>query len=78
MKRIILITVLILMIATPVMAQSTTYHHEVKLELDGEWEFNGTFAAPDVLETTSLKGVGKAKMHAITKAQTIPSWWELF
>ena len=78
MKRIILITVLILMIATPVMAQATNYHHEVKLELDGEWGWNGTFVAPDVLETTSLKGTGKAIMHAITKAQTIPNWWQLF
>ena len=78
MKRIILIAVLILMIATPVMAQSTTYHHEVKLELDGEWEFNSTFAAPDILQTTALKGNGKAIMHAITKAQSIPAWWDLF
>ena len=78
MKRIILITVLILMIASPVMAQATNYYHEVELQLDGEWEWNGTFAAPDVLETTSLKGTGKAIMHAITKAQTIPNWWQLF
>ena len=78
MKRIILVVVLILMIATPVMAQATNYHHEVKLEIDGEWEFNGTFVAPGVRETTTLSGVGKAKMHSITKAQTIPNWWQLF
>ena len=78
MKRILLIVILTLMIASPVMAQATTYYHEVELQLDGEWEWQGTFAAPDVLETTMLKGVGKAKMHAITKAQTIPVWWDLF
>ena len=78
MKRILLITILILMIATPVMAQSTNYYHEVELQLDGEWEWNSTFAAPDVLETTALKGTGKAIMRAITKAQVIPVWWNLF
>ena len=40
MKRILLIVILILMIASPVMAQSQTYFHEVTVELDGEWEFN--------------------------------------
>ena len=78
MKRIILIAILILMIATPVVAQSTNYHHEVKLELDGEWEYNGSFIAPEVVATTTLKGIGKAVMHSITKAQTIPVWWQLF
>ena len=78
MKRILLIVILILMIASPVMAQATTYYHEVELQLDGEWEWQGTFDAPNVSETTMLKGVGKAKMHSITKAQSIPSWWQLF
>ena len=78
MKRILLICVLILMFASPVMAQSATYHHEVKLELDGEWEYNGSFIAPEVIATTTLKGTGKAIMHSITKAQTIPVWWDLF
>ena len=78
MKRTLLIVILILMIASPVMAQATTYYHEVELQLDGEWEWNGSFDAPNVSETTMLKGVGKAKMHSITKAQSTPSWWELF
>lgn len=78
MKKVLLILLAVLFIASPVFAQSTTYYHEVTLELDGEWEWNGTFAAPDVLETTALKGTGKAIMHAITKAQTVPVWWDLF
>ena len=78
MKKTLLLIILILMIASPVMAQATNYYHEVTLELDGEWEFNGSFNAPKVSETTMLKGVGKAKMHSITKAQTIPVWWDLF
>ena len=78
MKRILLITILILMIASPVMAQGQTYYHEVTLEVDGEWEYNGSFIAPEVIATTTLKGIGKAKMHSITKAQSVPVWWELF
>ncbi len=73
-----LILVVVLAFATPVVAQSQTFYHEVTVELDGEWEWNGSFAAPDVATTTELKGVGKAKIHAITKAQTVPVWWDLF
>lgn len=78
MKKLLVILVLVLMLVSPVLAQSTTYYHEVELELDGEWEWNGSFIAPEVIATTALKGTGKAKMHSITSAQTIPSWWELF
>ncbi len=73
---LVLLTVMLL--ASPVVAQSQTFYHEVVVELDGEWEYNGNFAAPEVATTTSLKGVGKAKIHAITKAQTVPVWWDLF
>jgi uncharacterized protein YdeI (BOF family) len=78
MKKILLITILILMIATPVLAQSQTYFHEVTVELDGEWDFDSTFASPEATSTTKLVGVGKAMIHAITKAQSVPVWWDLF
>jgi hypothetical protein len=78
MNKIIIIALLILFIATPVMAQSQTYYHEVTVELDGEWDFNSTFAAPDIVSGVSLSGVGQARIHAITKAQSVPTWWELF
>ena len=78
MKRILFITILILMIASPAMAQGQTYYHEVTLEVDGEWEYNGSFIAPEVIANTTLKGIGKARMHSITKAQSVPVWWQLF
>jgi len=73
-----LIVMMVLMVASPVFAQSQTYFHEVTVELDGEWEWNGSFIAPEVITTTALKGTGKAMIHAITKAQSVPVWWELF
>jgi hypothetical protein len=78
MKRILFIAILILMIASPVMAQSQTYFHEVTVELDGEWEFNSEFAAPDIVGGVSLSGIGQARIHAITKSQSVPTWWQLF
>ena len=78
MRKIIIIALLILFIATPVMAQSQSYSHEVTVELDGEWTFNSTFAAPDISSGVSLSGIGQARIHAITKAQSVPTWWELF
>ncbi len=74
----LLIAVLLMVAATPVFAQSQTYYHEVTVEMDGEWEFESSFIAPEVVSTTGLKGVGKAKIHAITKAQSVPVWWDLF
>lgn len=80
MKRWIwlIVILLLLSLASPVYAQSKTYSHEVTVELDGEFEFNSTFASPEATSTTSIAGVGKAKVHAITKAQTVPVWWDLF
>jgi hypothetical protein len=78
MRTFIIMAICILFLATPVMAQSQTYYHEVTLEVDGEWEYNGSFIAPEVIATTVLKGIGKAKMHSITKAQSVPVWWDLF
>jgi hypothetical protein len=74
----LLLIVLVFALAAPVLAQSQTYYHEVTVELDGEWEYNGSFVAPEVIATTTLKGIGKAKMHSITKAQSVPVWWDLF
>jgi len=78
MKKIILLIIILLMIASPVMAQSKNFYHEVTIELDGEWKLDQDFAAPEVTSTITLEGVGKALIKSITKAQTVPVWWELF
>jgi len=78
MKKILWILLVLLFVATPVMAQSQTYYHEVTVELDGEWTWNGSFIAPEVITTTTLTGTGKARIHAITKSQSVPVWWDLF
>ncbi len=74
----LLLIVLVFALATPVLAQSKTFYHEVTVEMDGEWEYNGSFAAPEVVTTNNLKGVGKARIHAVTKAHSAPNWWTLF
>jgi hypothetical protein len=74
----LLLIVLVFALAAPVLAQSQTYYHEVTVELDGDWEFNSSFVAPEVVSGNTLKGVGRARIHAITKAQSIPVWWDLF
>jgi putative cell wall-binding protein len=78
MNKIILMLLCLLLFASPVLAQSQTYSHEVTVELDGEWDFDSTFASPEATSTTKLVGVGKAMIHAITKAQSVPVWWDLF
>jgi hypothetical protein len=78
MRTFIIMTICILFLATPVMAQSQTYFHEVTVELDGEWDFNSSFVSPEVTSNTALVGIGKARIHAITKAQSVPVWWDLF
>lgn len=75
--RMLLIVILILMLlAIPV---SASYYHEVQLELDGEWEFNSSFIAPEVNSSIALSGTGKAIMKAVTAARDAPGeWWRLF
>jgi hypothetical protein len=73
-----LVLILFVILAQPSFAQSQTYYHEVTVELDGEWDFDSTFASPEATSTTKLVGVGKAMIHAITKAQSVPVWWDLF
>jgi putative cell wall-binding protein len=77
-SKVILVLVCLLFLATPVYAQSQTYSHEVTVELDGEWDFNSSFSAPNITSNTNLVGIGKARIHAITKAQSVPVWWQLF
>ncbi len=78
MRTFIIMGLCIMFLATPVLAQSQTYFHEVTVELDGEWEYTGNFSAPEVRTTNTLKGVGQARIHSITKAQSVPVWWDLF
>jgi putative cell wall-binding protein len=78
MNKIILMLLCLLLFALPVLAQSQTYSHEVTVELDGEWDFNSSFVSPEVTSNTALVGIGKARIYAITKAQSVPVWWELF
>jgi len=78
MRTFIIMALCILFLATPVMAQSQTCYHEVTVELDGEWDFNSSFVSPEVTSNTALVGIGKARIHAITKAQSVPVWWDLF
>ena len=74
MKRIILIALMILMIATPAMAQG--FYHEFTMELDGEWDLNQRVEMPNQSSEIILVGVGKAKMKSILRES--PTWWDLF
>ena len=84
MKRWLLVVLIVLMLASPVFAQSQTYFHEVTIKLDGEWDLDTSFevqgseASPSFRSGVTLVGVGKAMIHALTKAQSTPSWWDLF
>ena len=33
---------------------------------------------PKVSSGLQLTGIGQARIHSITKAQSVPSWWQLF
>ena len=85
MKKTVIFTVILLMVlAMPVFAQSASYFHEVTVELDGEWDLNTSFNVgktetnPAFSSGVTLKGVGQARIHAITKASYVPVWWDLF
>jgi len=69
---------IMLLMAAPVFAQSKGFSHTIELELDGDFEFNSSFAAPEVVSNTNIKGIGKAKLRTATHAKTIPVWWDLF
>ena len=89
MKRLIicwLIVVLLMtvFVATTGSAQSQSYFHEVTIEMDGEWDLDSNFTVyqpeggEDMSSNISLVGVGQARIHAITKSQSVPVWWDLF
>ncbi len=80
MKRLcwFLVIVIILMLASPVFAQSKTYYHEVTMEFDGEFTYVSDFVTPDMSSNVALNGTGKASIHSITKDQSVPVWWDLF
>ena len=79
MKRIILVVVLILMIATPVMANS--YYHEMTVQLDGEWKLETNIVMPEVSSGLTLEGIGSAYIHNVLIAHDssdLANWWKLF
>lgn len=76
MRKIILLILLIAFLATPAHA---SYYHEIIIEVEGEWEINSSFAAPEIASEFTLKGTGKAIVKAITAAKAVPGdWWKLF
>ncbi len=76
MRKIILTILLVAFLATPVHA---SYYHEITIEVEGEWEIDSKFAAPEISSEFTLTGTGKAIINAITAAKAVPGeWWRLF
>jgi hypothetical protein len=76
MKKLLLILLIVICIATPAYA---SYYHEITIEVEGEWTIDSNFAAPEVTSNFALTGTGKAIIHAITAAKEVPGdWWKLF
>ena len=79
MKRILMIVMLIMLIATPAMANS--YYHEITVELDGEWTLQNDVVMPEVSSGITLAGKGSARIHSVLIAydsDDISNWWKLF
>ncbi len=86
MRKILIVLVLILLIATPVMANSSytyTVKHHVEVQLDGEFDFNSTIITPAQGNVdVSLSGEGKASLLSILEIieqdHVSSNWFDLF
>lgn len=86
MKKIILIALIILFIATPVLANSSytyTIKHNIELQLDGDFGFESRVSTPsqgnvDIV----LEGEGSAYLKSILeiieKIVVTDNWFDLF
>ena len=86
MKKIILIALILLFIATPVLANESyqyTVKHKVELQLDGDFTFNSTITTPAQGNVDiGLAGEGTAYLLSdleIIESRIVSSnWFDLF
>ncbi len=78
MKRLLIIIAIILLIATPVLAQS--YYHEITIQLSGDYEIRSELKIPTSSNLIDLEGVGDAFIQSklIIVEVNEDSWWDLF
>lgn len=78
---IMLILLVVVLVAAPVAAQS--YHHEIVIQLEGEYKILADVELPDSKTNIDLEGVGKAfissKLVVVNEdVDSLKAWWELF
>jgi len=86
MKRLLIIITVILLIATPVLANtnnSYTINHEMVVELDGEWGLTMDVITPAQGNVAiGLDGIGTAylssKLLIVAIEQMSSNWYDLF
>jgi hypothetical protein len=86
MKRLLIIITVILLIATPVLANSSseyTVKHDLIVTLDGDYELKANIYTPaQGGMDLALDGIGKAYIESrliIASVESVSSnWWDLF
>jgi hypothetical protein len=74
MKKLILITLLVIFLASPAMAN---YSHEMSIVIEGEYTLTTNVAIPDAVQTIDVEGIGSVRIETkLKKVET--SWWDLF
>ncbi len=78
MKYLIILITIILLIASPVLAQS--YYHEITMQLSGDYEIRTELKIPNSSNLIDLEGVGDAFIQSklIIVEASEDSWWDLF
>ncbi len=79
MKILITALLLIVLIATPALANN--YFYEMSVQVDGDFVFKNTLNMPEVQSNTELEGKGKAKIALkiiVQDVRDLADWWNLF
>ncbi len=75
MKKIFLITLLVIFLTSPAVASN--YSHEMSIVVEGEYTLTTNIAIPDAVQTINVEGTGKVMID--TKLKKVEaSWWDLF
>ncbi len=76
MKRLLMISLIIIMLSAPVMANN--FYHEMSIVVEGEYTLTTNVTLPDVTQTIDVEGIGKVMIDTKLKKFESASWWDLF
>ncbi len=76
MRMSVIVILLIMLMATPVLANN--YSHEMSIVVEGEYTLTTNIAIPDVVQSIDVAGTGRVMIDTKLKKFDAASWWDLF